>query len=82
MASIKVNVKLFGTLRERVHGYDHEKGLTVELDEGGKIRDLMRTLGLPEEESRLFFVKGVSKKLTDGLNDFDEIGIFLPLGGG
>jgi molybdopterin converting factor small subunit len=83
MGSIRVNVKLFGTLRDRISGgYDHGKGLSVTMDEGGTIRDLLSVLGLSENEARLFFVGGVSKQLGDGLNDSDEISIFLPLAGG
>jgi molybdopterin converting factor small subunit len=83
MASIQVNVKLFGTLRDRVAGvYDHEKGIDVPLREGATIRELLSVIGLSEKEAGFFVVNEVSKKLTDRLNDCDEIGIFLPLAGG
>lgn len=79
---MKVNVKLFGVLRNYVSGYDHNKGVDVVLEEGETIRNLLAALSLSENEARLFFVKGVSKKVTDPLNDGDEISVFLPIGGG
>ena len=83
MASIKVNVKLFGTLRDRVSGsYNHEKGMEVLLREGATIQDLLHAIGISEKEAGFFVVNQVSKRLMDRLSDGDDIGIFLPLGGG
>jgi molybdopterin converting factor small subunit len=82
MSSIVVKVKLFGTLRGRVSGYDHEKGMTASLSEGATIRDLLHAVGLSEKEAGFFVVNGVTKKLTDGLGNCDEISIFLFLAGG
>jgi molybdopterin converting factor small subunit len=82
MESIAVNARLFGTLREYVPGDDHQKGVSVTLSRGGTIHDLLNLLSLPEKEARLYFIKGRSKRLTDELNDSDEVSIFLPLSGG
>jgi len=82
MGSITVNVKLFGTLRKYVPAYDHNKGVNVTLDEGSTIQDLLGILGLPENEARIFFVKGISKRYTDRLHDSDEVSIFLQVSGG
>jgi molybdopterin converting factor small subunit len=82
MGSITVSVKLFGTLRQYVPAYDHNKGVNMTLDEGSTIQDLLGILGLPENEARIFFVKGISRKHTYTLNDSDEISIFLQMSGG
>lgn len=82
MRNISVTVKLFGTLRKYAVGYDREKGLSVPLAEGDTIRNLLKILGIPENEARMLLVKGVYKKPTDPLNDGDEISLFLPIAGG
>lgn len=82
MEAIGVNVKLFGTLRNYLREYDPRKGVIVVLNERNTIRDLVDVLNLPEGETKLFFVKGLSRKITYQLEDADEVSIFLPLGGG
>jgi molybdopterin converting factor small subunit len=82
MEAIEVNVKLFGMLRNYLREYNPSKGAIIVLDKGNTIRDLVDVLNLPEGEMKLFFVKGLSRKITYQLEDTDEVSIFLPLGGG
>ena len=82
MGTITVNVRLFGTLRKSHPGYDPEKGIDVELEEGRMICDLLDTLHLPEGETKLLLVRGLSRRLEYQLEDSDELSIFLPIGGG
>ena len=82
MEAIGVNVKLFGTLRNYLRDYNPSKGAIIVLDKGNTIRDLVEVLNLPEGEMKLFFVKGLPRKITYQLEDADEVSIFLPLGGG
>jgi sulfur carrier protein ThiS len=42
-----VHVKLYGTLGRRVAGYDHQRGLGVEMAEGATVGDLISHLELP-----------------------------------
>jgi molybdopterin converting factor small subunit len=81
-STIRVKAKLFGTLRKHVPEYDHSKGADVFLDEGSTIEDLVAALRLPENEARLFFIKGLSKRYGDRLHDSDEVGIFMQMSGG
>lgn len=82
MGQIRVKAKLFGTLRKYAPGYDHQKGLDVTLSEGETIQNLLKLLGIPQDEARLFFIGGGIKQVTDALNDDDEISLFLPIAGG
>ena len=83
MAPITVKARLFGTLRDRVAGdYDHEKGITVSLQEETTVQDLLHAVGLSEKETGFFTVNGISGKLGDRLSDGDEVCFFLPLAGG
>ena len=82
MKAITVNVKLFGTLRKYIADYDPEKGVEVDLEEGNTIGDLFDTLHLTDGATKLVLVKGLARRLDYQLKDFDEVGVFLPLGGG
>jgi len=42
--SIKIKVKLFGTLGQRFPDYSPEKGLEVEISEGASVGDLLAHL--------------------------------------
>jgi sulfur carrier protein ThiS len=44
---MQVQVKLYGTLGKRVSGYDHRRGLAVEVPEGATVRDLLAQLAIP-----------------------------------
>lgn len=82
MGLIKVNVKLFATLRRHFPGYDTEKGIDVEMNEGSTVEDLLHTLQLSQNEARVIIVNGISKKITDPIKNRDQVNIFTPLSGG
>lgn len=82
MGWIRINVKVFATLRRFFPDYDPEKGIDVTIKEGATIEHLIQTLQLPPDEARVFLVKGLSKKMTDRIMDGDQINIFAPMGGG
>lgn len=44
---MKVRVELFGPFRQRVEGYDPERGLVLEVPEKAEVRDLLSLLGVP-----------------------------------
>lgn len=82
MGLIKVNVKLFATLRRYIPDYDPDKGIDVELNEGSTVEDLIHALHLSKNEARVIIVNGISKKLTDLINNQDQVNIFTPITGG
>ncbi len=79
---IIVHVKLFATLRRYRPDLGLGEALPVELPDGATVGDLVRELGLPEEEVRIVFVNGLFRDLDHVLADGDEVGIFPPVGGG
>jgi len=82
MGFIRVNVRLFATLRRFYPDYDPEKGMDVKVEEGSTIEKLIQFLRLPENEARVILINGKSKMTTDKIRDGDRIDIFTPLGGG
>lgn len=82
MGFIRVNVRLFATLRRFYPDYNPEKGIDVKVEEGSTIEKLIQVLQLPENEARVILINGKSKMTTDTIKDGDRINIFTPLGGG
>ena len=82
MGSIRVNVRLFATLRRFFPDYDPEKGIEVKVDQGSTVKNLIQTLQLPENEARVILINGKSKNLTDVIADGDQVNLFTPIGGG
>jgi molybdopterin converting factor small subunit len=81
-AMITVKAKLFALLRR----FRPEVGLgepfPVTLPHGATVGDLIREIGVPEDEVKLVFVNGLFRDLDYVLSDGDELGIFPPVGGG
>jgi molybdopterin synthase sulfur carrier subunit len=83
MASmITVHVKLFATLRRYRPGLGLGESFAVELPVGATVDDLLRKLGLHDDEVKIIFVNALFRDLAYVLADGDELGIFPPVGGG
>ena len=79
---ITVEVKLFATLRRQFPDLKVGEAMSVELPEDATVAQLMKELGLPEEQVKVVFVNGIVQKGDHGLMDGDEVGVFPPVGGG
>lgn len=79
---IKINVRLFATLRKYVPNYDPEQGMNVEMNEGSTVKDLVHLLHLSQSEAKIIVVNGVPKKTADLIHDGDQVNIFTPITGG
>ena len=88
---MKVSVKLFASLTKTVSDTvlaQHPEGIRagipidVELPDNSTLADLVDILALPNEQVKVTFVNGRSRKLDYHLHSGDEIGIFPPVGGG
>ena len=79
---ITVEVKLFATLRRQFPDLKVGEAMSVELPEDATVAQLVKELGLPEEQVKVVFVNGIVQKGDHGLMDGDEVGVFPPVGGG
>jgi molybdopterin converting factor small subunit len=79
---ITVEVKLFATLRRQFPDLKVGEAMSVELPEDATVAQLVKELGLPEEQVKVVFVNGTVQKGDHGLTDGDEVGVFPPVGGG
>ena len=75
---ISVNINLFATLRSFLP--DAPKAMTV--SQGTRVKDLVKTIGIPEKDVKLIFINGKREMLSYVLKENDRVGIFPPVGGG
>lgn len=73
-----VTLKLYASLQ----AFAPAGGDTVTVLPGTTIQDLLRRIGLPEDQARLIFVDGVRGELQTILSGGERVGIFPPVGGG
>lgn len=73
-----IHLKLFATLRK----YQPASAGEYPITPGIKVRDLVRELGIPENEAKLVFVNSVRSELDTLLAGGERVGIFPPVGGG
>lgn len=79
---MRVQVKLFATLRRYVAGAESGNAIEIELPEGARIRDVIVALALPSDQVKVSFVNGRARGDDWRLEPGDELGIFPPIGGG
>lgn len=72
-----IKVKLFAMFRE---GRFDEKDL--ELPQGSSLADLVEYLKIPEKDSKILLVNGLSASVKDKLSDDDVVAIFPMIAGG
>jgi molybdopterin converting factor small subunit len=79
---ITVEARLYATLRRFTPELGLGEALSLDLEEGTTVGQLVQQLGLPEDEVKVVFVNGISRDGDHVLADGDRVGIFPPVGGG
>lgn len=79
---MRVQVKVFATLRRYVGSAVSGIPFQVDLPDGATVADLIEQLNLPPEEVKLAFVNARAREKDWHLAAGDEVGIFPPIGGG
>ena len=79
---MKIQVILFGTLRDGFPDHDPAHGLEVELAEGTRVGDLVDYLGISRSRVGPVSVGGVLVKADQQLTDRDCVRVFQPIAGG
>lgn len=80
--SLRVNVKLYGTLSRSFDEYDHLSGLEVNIQEEASIHDLLVYLNLSPERLGMIYMDGKRLNKKSRLKDGAQIKIFQPISGG
>ena len=80
--SLKVDIKLYGTLGHAFDGYDHSSGLEVDIQDEASIHDLLVYLNLSPERLGMIYMDGKFMNPKSRLKDGAQIKIFHPISGG
>jgi hypothetical protein len=79
---MKVNVKLYGTLRRRFPGYQHAHGIELEIPDGTTAQDLFKLLNISESHQPVIVMKGRILRSDDKILYRAAVNIFQSLQGG
>ncbi len=79
---MQVQVKLYASLSRSYGKVGAGVPFEINLPKNATIVDLVNRLKLPQEEVKLFFVKGRARPIDWPLEPGDEVGIFPLIGGG
>ncbi len=77
-ASVKIQLKLYATLRKYIPGDDDE----INIEPGSSVSDILKQLGIPDIEAKLIFIDGKKGAIDTILKGGERLGIFPPVGGG
>ncbi len=78
---MKVKVKLFGHLREKLP-QENEGGALLELREGATVSDLLSHLSLPLDAAPTIFINDRQERRDASLHEGDRVSLIPPLVGG
>jgi sulfur-carrier protein len=79
---MRVQVKLFATLRHYAPSASIGRPFEIDLAEGATVADLIHHLNLPAEEVKMIYVNARARSEDWPLESGNEIGIFPLIGGG
>jgi sulfur-carrier protein len=77
---MQVEIKLFGQFRRLLRETDGR--LTLKVDEGTTVRDMLEKVKVPEVEVGMVSVNGQLASVATPLRNGDEVCVFSPVGGG
>jgi len=73
-----VELRLHASLRQRASA----PALTRQLGGGRSVRELLRDIGVPEQEAAIIIVNGKRARPDTVLSDGDKVSVFPLIGGG
>lgn len=79
---IRVEVRLYATLRKYAPQNRLGEPLSLELPAGTTLGDLLSRLGIPSEELKTAFVNNLRQEEAYILRDGDRVALFPPVAGG
>ena len=79
---IRVEVRLYATLRKYRAYQESDEPSIMEFNDKAKLGNLLDELKIPREEVKTTFINGRWEDESHLLRDGDRIGIFPPIAGG
>lgn len=75
---LKVNVKLFATVRK----FSDKENLEINIEEGSSVKDVLSKIGIPEDEPLLVILNEYTQGKETLLQDGDTLCLFPIIAGG
>jgi len=79
---MEIQVRLYGTLGKGLPDHDPLKGMTLDLQEGSSVADLIKRLEISRKKVGIISVGGSLVKDTKILQDGDYVRLYRPIFGG
>ena len=79
---MKLKVNLYGTLSQRVPGYQHSQGIEVEIPDGTTVKDLLTRLEISESQAVVVVMEGRVLKADDKMPRGVPVNVFQTIHGG
>ena len=79
---MKINAKLYGTLSQKVPGYQHSQGVEVEIPNGASVKDFLARLEISENQGAVVIMDGQILKGDDIMRGGVPIHVLQSLSGG
>lgn len=79
---IKVEVRLYGALKERLQSVEADRPLVLELGDETTLEQLIDILAIPGEDVIVTLVNGIAKGRDHRLSEGEVVDVFPPLIGG
>ena len=79
---MKIEVKLFATLRDYLPEGSGRFSCSMEMEGQARVKDILERLKIPEEIPKIILVNGIHGKIDQILKEGDVVSIFPPVAGG
>lgn len=85
--TVNIEVGLFMDFTKYFPAEASNGKVTISLENGSTVKDLLTILGIPINEPKLVVINGVSQGISDKMNtrelkEGDVVAVFPPVGGG
>jgi molybdopterin synthase sulfur carrier subunit len=79
---MKVQVKLFASLRKYLPSGARDDTITLDVPEGATVAEIVTRLGIPGEHARMAVCGGKQVETSTPIADGQQVSLFPPLAGG
>jgi sulfur-carrier protein len=79
---LRIELRLYASLRKFLPAENAEGVCLVEMDEGASVRDVFAKIAVPPEAAKIVFLNGIHARGDEKLKDGDRVGAFPPVAGG
>src|SRR5512142_2995169 len=79
---MRIKMRVYATLRRYLPALPTGEPAVFELPTAATVGDALDHAGIPRDETKLCFVNGLQREIDYVLAEWDELGLFPPIGGG